>query len=178
MQRCESNGYARILRVKYDQWLETVYFASARTAVNLGLSFTLEYDKSHRYRRDPVTAAANSLPSFESFCSSPFTPQAAWSEAFDSLKAARSRVRACQQDVRNKFDEARPLQEALKRIQEGNSAARARGRSLEATSEAELNAMVRGGWNRVGGHERVFKWLNFLRVSLLEASKYKNEDPD
>ena len=82
-------------------------------------------------------------------CSSLFLPpQAAWSEAFDSLKAARSRVRACQQDVRNKFEEAKPLQEALKRIQEGNSAARARGRSLEATSEGELNAMVRGGWSR------------------------------
>lgn len=69
-------------------------------------------------------------------------PQAARSEAQGALRSARDRARACAAEVRKKFDEAKPLQDMLRRLNDGRKDARAQGRNLEATSEAELNDMV------------------------------------
>ncbi|CAI5968631.1 unnamed protein product [Closterium sp. NIES-65] len=68
--------------------------------------------------------------------------KAQWSEAFEALKAARARARDCSQDVRNKFDEAKPLQGVLRKMNESKASVRDRGRGLECTTEAQLNALV------------------------------------
>ncbi|GJP68941.1 hypothetical protein CLOP_g25577 [Closterium sp. NIES-67] len=101
--------------------------------------------------------------------------KAQWSEAFEALKAARARARGCSQDVRSKFDEAKPLQGVLRKMNESKATARDRGRGLECTSEAQLNALIAATEHRMQHETISLKEEKQLMKELkeLEASRPK-----
>ncbi|CAI7928994.1 unnamed protein product [Closterium sp. NIES-54] len=101
--------------------------------------------------------------------------KAQWSEAFEALKAARARARDCSQDVRNKFDEAKPLQGVLRKMNESKASVRDRGRGLECTTEAQLNALIAATEHRMQHETISLKEEKQLMKELkeLEASRPK-----
>ncbi|CAI5469333.1 unnamed protein product [Closterium sp. Yama58-4] len=101
--------------------------------------------------------------------------KAQWSEAFEALKAARARARDCSQDVRNKFDEAKPLQGVLRKMNESKASVRDRGRGLECTTEAQLNALIAATEHRMQHESISLKEEKQLMKELkeLEASRPK-----
>lgn len=68
--------------------------------------------------------------------------QASRNEANANFREARDRAISCSKEVRRKYDEAKPLQEALRKLQEVGSAARYRSRELACSSEEELNQRI------------------------------------
>eukprot|EP00897_Mesotaenium_endlicherianum_P005798 jgi/Mesen1/5246/ME000263S04354 len=114
------------------KWVEVYFMRLPRPDLALLRSAIKISEQRHKEKRDrqQFIKAALSLK------------QVKRSEAQASVRAARDRARACNTEVQKKFDEAKPLQELLRKLQDASAAAKTKTRELPASSEEELDHRI------------------------------------